>query len=105
MIMQRHTAIAASLATGLLLAGAPAAAQTWAPPDDVQTAAAGEESEAALIEELRKLIDRGEKERLADPWFLRDLRALLDRYDFPWREQILSEDSPGAGHGRRRPGR
>jgi hypothetical protein len=74
---------------------APAAAQTWAPPDQ-QVAQAGD-SDKALIDELRTLIERGEKERLADPWYLKDLRALVDRYDWPWRVRILSEDFSARG--------
>jgi hypothetical protein len=73
----------------------PAAAQSWAPPDQ-QIAQAGE-PDKALIDELRTLIERGEKERLANPWYLKDLRALVDRYDWPWRVRILSEDFSARG--------
>ena len=51
----------------------------------------------AFIDELRKIIDRGEKERLADPWYLRDLRDLISRYDWPWRKRLLSDDFSGRG--------
>jgi len=84
-----------SLAVLALGAAAPATAQTWAPPDQ-QVAQAGE-SDKALIDELRTLIERGETERLADPWYLKDLRALVDRYDWPWRVRILSEDFSARG--------
>ena len=88
-------ALCMSAAVGLPVA--PAAAQTWTPPDDLQTAQAGGGDAAALVEEIKKQLDRGEKERLADPWFLRDLRAILDRYDWPWRVRLLSEDFSDRG--------
>lgn len=45
----------------------------------------------SLLDELNTLISQGEKERLADPWFLQDLRALTARYDNPWRVTLYSE--------------
>jgi hypothetical protein len=84
-----------SLAVLALGAAAPVMAQSWTPPDQ-QVAQAGE-PDKALIDELRTLIERGEKERLADPWYLKDLRALVDRYDWPWRVRIMSEDFSARG--------
>ncbi len=52
-----------------------------------------------LVSELRSELDRAEKERLIDPWFLRDLRRLLDSYDWPWQNRILSDDFSGRGPG------
>ena len=37
-----------------------------------------------LLEELDALIDKGENQNLADPWFLQDLRALSSRYGEVW---------------------
>ena len=48
-----------------------------------------------LIDEINTLVERGERERLADPWFLHDLRTVIDKYDYPWRERILYEDFSG----------
>lgn len=53
----------------------------------------------ALIDELNTLLERGERDRLIDPWFLRDLRAALDRYDWPWRRELLFDDFSGQGPG------
>lgn len=53
----------------------------------------------SLIDELNTLLERGERDRLIDPWFLRDLRAALDRYDWPWRRELLFDDFSGQGPG------
>ncbi len=45
-----------------------------------------------LLGELNTQLDKGEKERLADPWFLRDLRDIVSKYDNPWRKPLLSDD-------------
>ena len=50
-----------------------------------------------LVTELRGELDRAEQVRLIDPWFLRDLRKLLDRYDWPWQNRLLSDDFSGRG--------
>ncbi len=76
----------------VLVAGlwaAPAQAQGVEPGNQVQT----------LVNELRAELDRAEKDRLADPWFLRDLRQILDRYDLPWQVRILHDDFSGQGPG------
>ena len=39
-----------------------------------------------MIDGLNALIDKGEKERPADPWYLKDLRDLPARYDTPGRD-------------------
>ncbi|RME32426.1 MAG: hypothetical protein D6786_10620, partial [Gammaproteobacteria bacterium] len=46
----------------------------------------------SLIDELNRQIERAERNRLADPWFLRDLRELVRRYDYPWRTPVLHDD-------------
>ncbi len=84
MKLSRHWPAALLLA--IVLAPAPSLAQ------------GGEQDElSGLIDELRLLLDRGERERLADPWYLRDLRALVDRYDWPWRKRLLSDDFSSRG--------
>ena len=57
----------AVLAAGLLLSGAPGGPASAQEPDQLRS----------LIDELNVLLDKGEKERLADPWYLRDLRSLV----------------------------
>ena len=42
-------------------------------------------------------MDRGERERLIDPWYLRDLRNLLGRYENPWDKRLFSDDFSGRG--------
>lgn len=79
--------LSAALVAGLW--AAPAQAQGVEPGNQVQT----------LVNELRAELDRAEKDRLADPWFLRDLRQILDRYDFPWQVRILHDDFSGQGPG------
>ena len=56
-----------------------------------------ESDTTALVKELNSLLDRGEQERLIDPWFLRDLRAAISRYDRPWTEILLSDDFSARG--------
>ncbi len=60
-----------------------------------QDGAAGETAE--LVEALRDLIEKGRSERLADPWYLRELEDLAARYDRPWQRLLLSDDFSGRG--------
>lgn len=73
---------AAGGAALLLLLTAPPAVQ----PASAQT---DEEKLKSLLEELDTLIDKGEAQNLADPWFLQDLRALSDRYGQTWPVVLL----------------
>jgi hypothetical protein len=77
---------AAAAATALLLLAAPAAAQS----DDAKL--------KSLLQELDSLIDKGEAQNLADPWFLQDLRALSARYGQTWPVVLLDHrfDSKGS---------
>ncbi len=95
--METLARLALCLVAAGSLAVAPATAQNWRSPDERPGAQSGGDTTRALIDELRQLIERGEKERLADPWYLRDLSALADRYDWPWRARILSEDFSDRG--------
>ncbi len=86
----------------LLCSPAMATAQSsWSDPDGsgITPAAAGTDGERmqAMIDALMKELDRGEKERLIDPWFLRDLRGVISRYDFPWGKPVLSDRFDGKG--------
>jgi hypothetical protein len=51
----------------------------------------------SLIDRLKQQLDRGERERLIDPWFLRDLRQTLSSYEHPWRTRIFEDDFSGRG--------
>ena len=63
-----------------------------------QSASPGERDPLqALIKELNEQFDRGERERLIDPWFLRDLRQTLAGYEWPWGRRLLSDDFSGRG--------
>lgn len=50
-----------------------------------------------LIETLRSELERGEKQRLIDPWFLRDLRQAIDKYDNPWHRLVLEDNFARSG--------
>lgn len=62
-----------------------------------QSGGAGGDRLQQLLDELKVQLDRAEKERLADPWFLRDLRNVVGKYDYPWRRQILFDEFSGSG--------
>ena len=49
------------------------------------------DAEQEMVDELRGLIDRAQRQRAARPRFLRDLGALADRHDYPWRRPIVRE--------------
>lgn len=74
----------------------PAAAQTyqtWQNPDETSAAqTASDERLADFIEKLNALVDQAEKDRAADPMFLKDLRDLANGADTPWKHQVLFDD-------------
>ena len=79
------------LSAALLIAG-PAPAQqyrTWNNPD---SASLPDERLQDFLGRLNTLIDAAERQRAADPGFLRDLRGLAQSLDKPWRTQVLSDD-------------
>lgn len=45
-----------------------------------------------LIERLKLLIDRAERDRAADPRFLQDLRRELLTFDRPWQAELIRDD-------------
>jgi hypothetical protein len=82
-----------SMIACLAFAAIAAGAATWSGPAAAQTESAAEDQQLrALIKELRSQFDRGEKERLIDPWYLRDLRKVLGRYENPWDTVLFSDD-------------
>jgi hypothetical protein len=69
---------------------------------DTWPGAAGAGDLESLVAELRRLTREAEQARAADPRFLRDLEDLADRYDRPWRQELLHDDF-GDGDYRRDP--
>jgi len=45
-----------------------------------------------MVDELNRMIDGAEQRRAADYRFLRDLRDLARRYEWPWRRRIMFDD-------------
>lgn len=71
--------------------------QTWQNPDD--TAEQSTEAQTAndarlkgLVDRLNALVDQAEKDRAADPKFLKDLRNLVNGTERPWTKQVLFDD-------------
>lgn len=65
----------------LLSASAQVCAQTrYSPWTDPAAAPSGVDKRAALLEELKRLVDQADKDRAANPVFLRDLRDLMARH-------------------------
>lgn len=46
----------------------------------------------ALVDALREIVDRAERTRAADPAIIDSLRALVRRYDWPWRATVFDDD-------------
>jgi len=69
----------------------------WMPASAPAQSDAGGGDINQLIDEVNVLLEKGERERLADPWFLRDLRSVVEKYDYPWRQRILHDDFSGPG--------
>lgn len=66
-------------------------------PAAAQSQPTGEGQLQDLIKELKTQLQRGERERLIDPWFLRDLRETIGRYEYPWGKRLFSDDFSGRG--------
>ncbi len=93
----RHWMLGTMTAVMLLAGPGPAFAQ--------EPGAGGEQQLQRLIEDIRELLDRAEQERSADPWLIRDMRAVLDEYDWPWTKDIYAVDFTRAADGLPRPWR
>lgn len=92
--MKHLRSVIACLAFAAFAAGA----TSWSGPAAAQAdPAAGDPQLRALLKELGEQFDRGERERLIDPWYLRDLRKVLGRYQNPWDKRLFSDDFSGRG--------
>ncbi|MDP6603258.1 MAG: hypothetical protein QGG17_03580 [Rhodospirillales bacterium] len=91
--MKNTTKWAGGLMFGLAIGFAPAGAQerygTWNDPNQTEGATGAVQE---VVDELKRLVGEAEKTRSADPVFLRDLRELARRYDWPWRAELLGDD-------------
>lgn len=56
------------------------------------SASASAATDAALIAELEKVIDEGERRGEAQKSFIRRLRAVLQRNSWPWRHEVFEDD-------------
>ena len=63
----------------------------WQNPDGSQAQPGGTQVQD-LVDELNQLVDSASTARAADPNFLRDLRDLARRFDWPWRKRVLFDD-------------
>lgn len=68
------------LILSLLLSTVAAAATT---PPDAQT--------QKIVDEVRDLATKARKERSADPWLLKAMDDLVQRYYWPWRHSVVDE--------------
>ena len=84
----KATCLSHVLALAIFLASVPVS------PSEVQTAQApaGTNSTLELVDQLKDLIQRAEKEPRANPWLIQQLRDLVRRYDWEWRVPLLYDD-------------
>ena len=85
----------AALDEALAVRAAVPATQPWQQAQPVVRHEAPPEADTRtqeLVDNLRTLVDRAERKRSADPRFLQRLRDLVQRYDWPWRVALLSDD-------------
>ncbi len=91
--MKSTTSWVAGLMFGLAIGFAPAGAEerygSWGDTDRTEGVS---NSVQEMVDELNRLIGEAENARAADPVFLRDLRDLARRYDWPWRAELLVDD-------------
>jgi len=84
--LRLKTGLAAGLGLFVFAVAAPAA------PAFAQSQPTEATQLKSLIKDLNAELQRGEDKRLIDPWFLRDLRQTISRYDNPW-DTLIFEDN------------
>jgi hypothetical protein len=45
-----------------------------------------------LVDDLKDLLHKAERDQRSDPWLIRQLRDVVRRYDWPWRVSLLHDD-------------
>lgn len=80
-----------SLNAGATFAQSSGYSSNWRNPDSAQAQPSNNQAQG-LVDELNKLIDSAATARAADPNFIRDLRDLARRFDWPWRKRVLFDD-------------
>lgn len=82
-----------ALTLAAFLIATPVMAQNWGNPNQPGSTAPAPTASPnkGLVDELNKLIDKGSRNRLADPRYLQELRSLAQRFDWPWRKKLLEE--------------
>ena len=55
-------------------------------------AADSESDLQALVDEIQALAEKSRKERAADRWLQISLEDLVDKYNFPWKNSLLSDE-------------
>lgn len=87
--------VALGMAVAMLALGTavtPALAETQAP---TQATRSSDPQLQALIKQLNTQLQRGEKNRLIAPQFLKDLRATISQYDYPWNTLVFEDKFSG----------
>ena len=60
--------------------------------ESVSVIAAPDDRTQKVLDQLKKIVEKGERERKADQDFLAELRELIRQYDWPWRSLLLKDD-------------
>lgn len=87
--MMRHGIRIVALAAVVALSAGAARAQR----DDLygEDRYGDRDAEQEMVDELRGLIEKAQRQRAVRPRFLRDLEDLANRHDYPWRRPIVRE--------------
>lgn len=55
-------------------------------------AASDNEQVQGLVDKLQAITEKARRERAADRWLLTSLEELVERYNWPWRDTLVTED-------------
>jgi len=84
------TALCAALPLGALAQSNSESYGSWSPPG--RESSSPNNQVQGLVKDLNALIRKAEKDRAANPVFLRDLKDLAARYENPWSMRLLFDD-------------